>query len=349
MDQFTVVLCILDKKLPYNVFFFIIWDNHINSHMIHCYSDMKKLLAWFRIVRPPIVIISCLGALVGALNVSLFINAGIIKLSLFQLLMIIIGASFLSAGLMIHNDVTDLKSDKINRPHKALPSGKIKLKTAKITGLLFMVLSIFVSLLINIYDTGLINWICGVLTVSIVIVGVGYNHYGKYHGIFGNVLVAYGVGSIPYWGAIAIVPKPEHLFLMFPLALAIFTQEIGREIMVNAGDYKGDLKAGFKTLPVLVGRKKAMHIALIFYLAFIPIFPIPYFGWIGAEKVFGNIYLIGATIYIFALLITWILTYKVVLKGNEKKIWQAFEMYERTGTRVMVIFFQIMLFLEAFY
>lgn len=310
---------------------------------------MNKLFAWFRIIRPPIVMISCLGALVGALNVSAFINDGIIKLSLFQLLMIIIGATFLSSGLMIHNDVTDLKSDKVNRPHKPLPSEKISVKTAQLTGLLFMALSIFISLLVSFNENGLLNWRCGILTLSIVIIGVGYNHYGKYHGILGNILVAYGVGSIPFWGAIAIAPGPEYFFLMFPLALAIFIQEIGREIMVNNGDYKGDLKAGFKTLPVLIGRKKAMHISLIFYLAFIPIFPIPYFGWMGAEKIFSHIYLIGATIYVIALLTTWILTYKIVLKGNEKKIWRAFEMYERTGTRVMVIFFQIMLFLEAFY
>jgi len=310
---------------------------------------MNKLLAWFRIIRPPIVIISCLGALVGALNVSVFINDGIIKLSLLQLFMIIFGAAFLSAGLMIHNDVTDLKSDKVNRPHKPLPSGMIRAKTAQMTGIFFMILSIFIALFININDTNILNWKCGILTLSIVIVGICYNHYGKYHGIFGNILVAYGVGSIPYWGAIGIAPEPQHLFLMFPLALAIFTQEIGREIMVNTGDYNGDLKAEFKTLPVLIGRKKAMSVALIFYLAFIPIFPIPYFGWIGAEKVFGNIYLIGATIYAIALLTTWILTYRVVLQDNEKKMWRAFEMYERTGTRIMVIFFQIMLFLEAFY
>ena len=64
----------------------------------------------------------------------------------------------------------------------------------------------------------------------------------------------------------------DYLFLMFPLALAIFVMEIGREIMVNAGDFNGDLKAGYKTLPVLLGRKKAMYVALIFYIAFIPIF-----------------------------------------------------------------------------
>ncbi len=307
---------------------------------------MNKLLAWLRIIRPPIVAISCLGALVGALNVSAYLD---IKLSLFQISMIIIGSAFLSAGLMIHNDVTDLKSDKVNRPHKPLPSGRIRSETAQVTGLILMILSIFIALLININDNGSLNWKCGILTLSIVIIGVCYNHYGKYHGIFGHIAVAYGVGAIPYWGAIAIASGPEHLLLMLPLALALFTQEIGREIMVNAGDFNGDLKAGYKTLPILLGRKKAMYVALVFYLAFIPIFPISYFGWIGAEKVFGHIYLIGATIFVFSLLITWILTYRVVLQNDEKKIWRAFEKYERTGTRIMVIFFQIMLFLEAFY
>ena len=307
---------------------------------------MNKLLAWLRIIRPPIVAISCLGALVGALNVSAYVD---FKLSLFQISMIIIGSAFLSAGLMVHNDVTDLKSDKINRPYKPLPSGGIRLKTAQVTGLILMILSIFIALLVNINYNGSLNWKCGILTLSIVIIGVCYNHYGKYHGIFGHITVAYGVGAIPYWGSIAILPGPEYLLLMFPLALAIFTQEIGREIMVNAGDFNGDLKAGYKTLPILIGRKKAMYVALVFYLAFIPIFPISYFGWMGAEKVFGHIYLIGATIFALSLLITWILTYRVVLQNDEKKIWRAFEKYERTGTRIAVIFFQIMLFLEAFY
>ncbi len=307
---------------------------------------MNKLLAWLRIIRPPIVAISCLGALVGALNVSAYID---IKLSLFQISMIIAGSAFLSAGLMVHNDVTDLKSDKVNRPYKPLPSGEIRSKTAQVTGLLLMILSVFIALLVNINYNGSLNWKCGILTLSIVIIGVCYNHYGKYHGIFGHIAVAYGVGAIPYWGAIAIAPGPEYLLLMFPLVLALFTQEIGREIMVNAGDFNGDLKAGYKTLPILLGRKKAMYVALVFYLAFIPIFPISYFGWIGAEKVFGHIYLMGATIFALSLLITWILTYRVVLQNDEKKIWRAFEKYERTGTRIMVIFFQIMLFIEAIY
>ena len=261
--------------------------------------------------------------------------------------MIIIGASFLSAGLMIHNDVTDLKSDKINRPYKPLPAGRIQIKSARIIGIILMVLSIFIALLINYSVNNQINWICGLFTLIIVIIGLYYNRYGKYHGILGHIVVAFGVGAIPFWGAIAIAP--QNLLLMFPLALAIFIQEIGREIMVNAGDYQGDIKAGFKTIPVQFGRKKAMLIALFFYILFIPIFPIPYFGWFGAAPVFNSLfYIVGGSLFAIALLLTWILTYRIVLTQDESKIWLAFEKYERTGTRVMIILFQFFLLAEVF-
>ncbi len=307
---------------------------------------MSKILTWLRIIRPPIVFISCLGGLVGALNSASHLQ---LSPSLSQIIMVILGAAFLSAGLMIHNDVTDLKSDKINRPHKPLPKNLIKTKTARLTGIALMLISIIIALLVNIRENELVNWNCGMLTFLIVVVGLYYNHYGKYQGILGHIAVSFGVGAIPYWGAIAVFPT--ELLIMFPLALAIFTQEIGREIMVNAGDFTGDLKAGFKTLPIQIGRKKSMYIALIFYLLFIPLYPLPAFDWLGlgVPKIFGSLYLIGGGVFALSLLLTWILTYMVVIKNDEKKTWAAFELYERTGTRVMVILFQVFLLFEIFY
>ena len=310
---------------------------------------MNKLLAWIKIIRPPIVFISCLGALAGVLNTAVFLG---VDLSIFQIIMVILGAGFLAAGLMVHNDVTDLESDKINRPHKPLPSGVIGVKTAYITGLILMILSIIIALLINIKDQGdqgAVNWYCGIFTAALVIIGIYYNHYGKYHGIFGHIAVAIGVGAIPYWGSIAVFPTKY--FLMLPLAIALFTQEVGREIMVCTGDLAGDIKSGYKTIPVRLGRNRAMYIALLFYLAFIPLYLLPAFDWIGigVPKIFGYVYLIGGTLFAVSLLLTWVLTYRIVLQNNEKKIWAAFEKYERTGTRLMVIVFQIFLLLEIFY
>jgi 4-hydroxybenzoate polyprenyltransferase len=305
---------------------------------------MKKLEAWIRIIRPPIVFISCLGVLVGALNTAVYLKT---DLTVFQIFMVVLGAAFLSSGLMIHNDVTDLKSDEVNRPHKPLPQKVIKTKTASVTGIVLMLLSILISLFVNFNNESSLNLNCGFLTIIIVVIGLYYNHYGKYHGIFGHLAVALGVGAIPYWGSIAVFP--DYLNVMFMLAFAIFIQEIGREIMVSAGDYTGDLKAGFKTLPVKIGRKNSMYVALLFYILFIPIYLLPAYDWagLGVPKVFGTLYLVGGGI--FALTLTWFLTYNVVVKNNEEKIWKAFEKYKRIGTRIMVIVFQIILLLEVFY
>jgi geranylgeranylglycerol-phosphate geranylgeranyltransferase len=250
---------------------------------------------------------------------------------------------------MFHNDITDLESDKINRPKKPVPSGLLKEKTVYYTGIILMIGSIFFGSLINFWDKGEINWQCGILTFFLVVIGLYYNYYGKHHGLVGHMAVAIGVGAIPYWGALAVFPNQP--LLMLPLAIAIFFQETGREIMVCAGDYIGDIKAGFKTTPVRHGRKRSMQIALLFYLLFIPIFPLSAYDWAGLKmpQVFGSVYLIGGFILAISL-VTWLLTYNVVIHtDDEKKIWKSFERYERTGTRVMIIIFQIFILLEVFY
>ena len=306
----------------------------------------KLIIAWIRMVRPPILFLCCFGALVGALNSALFLDE---KLSIFQMFMILLVPAFLSTGTMVHNDVPDLDSDKVNRPNKPIPAGVIKERTAYFVGLFLMFASIILALFINYKDDGVLNWNCAILTAILVIVGIYYNYYGKLHGIFGHIAVAIGVGAIPYWGAIAAFPN--ELFLMLPLGAAIFLQEVGREIMVCVGDYVGDLKAGWKTTPVKLGRKKSMYVALVFYLAFVPLYPLPAYDYlnIGAPQVFGALYLIGGTLLAIALLLTWFLSYLAVLTNDENKIWKAFERYERTGTRVMIIVFQIFILLEVFY
>jgi len=67
-------------------------------------------------------------------------------------------------------------------------------------------------------------------------------------------------------------------------------------------------------------------------------------------QVFGIVYLIGGGILAASLIITWALTYKVVIQtDDEKRIWKSFERNERIGTRVMILVFQIFIFLEIFY
>lgn len=119
--------------------------------------------------------------------------------------------------------------------------------------------------------------------------------------------------------------------------------------MVCSGDMRGDIAAGFSTTPIRLGRIKAMKLALIFYILSVPVFYIPYFGWLGFAKIFSEIYFCGATFFLLVLFITWFNVMRVVKRGEEKAIWRAFELNIRTGTRLGVVIFQILIFLDAFY
>lgn len=312
---------------------------------------MNRLEAWFRIVRPPIVFISIFGSVVGALNVT--ISQGI-YLDQFAFILLLITSGLLAAGLMVHNDYTDLESDRVNRPNKPLPLGVISPEVARVTGIVLMGLAVILSFCTTLvlqptaYFTPFgINLPCGLLTLVVMVVGILYNRWGKYTGLTGHILVAFGVGAIPYWGSIAVIPTD--LVSMFPLALAIGVMEVGREIMVCAGDIKGDIKAGYSTTPVRLGRLKSMVVAMGFYIVSIPIFFISYYGCCIFPKIFGSLYFWGAIVFELILILTWLDTYRVAVKGDDSATWRAFERNIRTGTRSGVILFQVILFLEAFY
>ena len=320
----------------------------------------SRLFAWIRIIRPLIVFISVFGASVGALNVTVAdipINDGV-TLDTVAFILALAAAALLAAGLMVHNDYTDLGSDRVNRPQKPIPSGLISPATAKWTGIILMGASVLVAFSTTLpmpassrgpLAYGGFNLPCGILTLMIVISGIFYNARGKYTGIWGHVIVAFGVGAIPLWGAWALRPGTfAELKIILPLAAAIFAMEIGREIMVCTGDMHGDRAAGFKTTPVRLGRDLSMYLVLMFYTLFIPLYPIPFLGILGFPKVFGITYLVGATLFLIILYITWFNVRCAVRGGNEKKIWNAFELNIRTGTRIGVVLFQVLLFVEVF-
>ena len=320
----------------------------------------SRFFSWVRIVRPLIVFISIFGASVGALNVTvadISVNDGV-ELDVGVFLIALAASGLLAAGLMVHNDYTDLDSDRVNRPQKPIPSGLISPGTAKRTGIALMMLSVLLAFSTTLLaprgmrgplTPGGLNLPCGILTAVIVATGIFYNSRGKYRGIWGHMIVAFGVGAIPLWGAWALRPFSWYeLKIMLPLALAIFSMEIGREIMVCIGDMHGDRAAGFLTTPVRRGRELSMYIVLVFYTLFIPLYPVSYFGLFGFPRVFGTVYLVGATAFIMILYITWLNVNSTVKKGNEGEILHAFELNIRTGTRVGVVLFQVLLFVEAF-
>ncbi len=300
---------------------------------------MNRAEAWFRIVRPPIVIISVVGASVGALNVT--IGAGL-DLPQATYAMTCLFAALLSAGLMVHNDYYDLPSDRVTRPGKPLPSGVIRAETAKWTGFGLMAAAVLVALLGRWWDFGELDVPTALMVALVFLVGLYYNARGKHTGIWGHVMVAVGVGLIPYVGA---MPFQDYVS-MAPLALGIGVMEVGREILVCAGDIEGDRAAGFSTLPVRAGRERSLLVALGFYVASVPFFYL-YLPELAQyvpglrDDVFGPLYFVGTTVFLVVLFVLWALVWR-------RPVWDSFEAYIRTGSRVAIFLYQLLLLSEAF-
>lgn len=303
----------------------------------------EHVWAWVRIVRPLIIIISVFGSLVGAVNTASFLDSPMEQGLLWSL---VAGATLLAGGLMVHNDYTDYASDCVNRPHKPIPSGVISLAAGKWVGIIMLWASVFVAL-IDPGKTGFdLNYPCAFLTAAVVISGIYYNKSGKHTGIAGHMIVAFGVGVIPLWGALKLFSVDGLAIL--PLSILIFMMETGREIMVCVGDYEGDLAAGYRTTPIRLGRRRAMLAALAFYIAGFALIEPVYAGALISQPVFYWPYRVGAYAFFAILFATWIITWRVVDSGDSKKIFHSFETYIRTGTRAGVLLFQVFLFSDGF-
>ena len=291
-----------------------------------------------RIIRPPIMIISIVGVSVGALNVTLGRGE---PLSLATYGMTCLMAALLSAGLMVHNDYYDLPSDRVTRPKKALPSGAIKASTARDVGFALMALGVVTGLLVRFPATGELDVVTALFAALVFLVGLFYNIRGKHTGLLGHAMVALGVGLIPYMGAVPFRDYAD----MLPLAAGIAVMEVGREIMVCAGDIEGDRAAGFSTLPVRIGQRKSLLVALGFYLASAPLFLLyvpPLAGLVPGldTAMFGRLYLVGIAAFLAALIALWWLVWRA-------PVWESFERYIRTGSRLLIFLFQVLLLTEA--
>ncbi|WP_457612253.1 UbiA family prenyltransferase [Methanocaldococcus sp.] len=161
------------------------------------------------------------------------------------------------------NDIYDIEIDRINKPYRPLPSGRVSLERAKLLAILFLILGLFLSILINIYSflIALINSILLYL----------YAKYFKKYKPIGNIIVSYLTGSTFLFGAVA----GKNFLIAFILFICSFLATWGREIFKDYEDIEGDKKEGVKSLPIIFG-KKSLYVATFLIVLAVLLSPLPY-------------------------------------------------------------------------
>lgn len=231
-------------------------------------SSDTKILAYIQISRSINSIITFLVIVVASI-ISIDGNYSVLKIFLAGLS----GALTASAGNVI-NDYFDIDIDKINKPQRVLPSGKLSSKEALIFYAILSVLALVISSFIN------INAFTIVFIASVFL--FFYSYQFKKISLLGNIVVSTLTALTFIYGGIAVDNIKDAII---PAVFAFLINFI-REIVKDMEDYEGDIQQRVTTYPVLYGFKKskiivvfitAVLIILTLYPFIINLYAIEYF------------------------------------------------------------------------
>ncbi len=222
--------------------------------------NFKKLFAIVKISRPSNVIITGLTIFAGVL----IFGKGEFDVLKLALLSAIAGA-LIDAGGNIINDFFDVEIDKVNKPHRPIPSGLISRGFALFLYFITTVSGLILALFLNKYAFT-------IALISTVII-FSYSFKLKRIPLLGNLTVAFMTGlAFVFAGSVVKNFKDP----IFPFIFA-FMINLGREIIKDIEDVEGDLRAGIKTLPIVAGNKASSLVSAIVLGVLIPVTFIPYF------------------------------------------------------------------------
>jgi len=158
---------------------------------------------------------------------------------------------FVSASILVLNDFFDIETDRINAPHRPLPSGIVTAPEA----LSFSILLMLAGLLLS-YFLGLPALACSIV---LLIIGFLYNRKFKKSGLPGNLMVSFSVGMTFIYGGVS-VGKPFNNIVWFFAVIAAFV-DLGEEIAADAMDVAGDRLIQSNSLAIRYGRHVALRVS----------------------------------------------------------------------------------------
>ena len=225
---------------------------------------MSQLSALFLLPRPLNGLITALSVGIGALTAAQ-------APAWSALLLAALSAALINGAGNAFNDLMDIDIDRINRPLRPLPAGRLSPNAARRQ-----------SLLLALAGGALAFWLSpwhGLIALAVAALLAFYSLALKNSLLWGNVLVAF-VGAIAFpYGALAA----GGLGRSWIPALFAFLFHLGREIVKDIEDVAGDQIRGERTLPLCWGRVQAGVLAAFVYLVLVGFTWMPFFmGLYGA-------------------------------------------------------------------
>ncbi|UCD07637.1 MAG: UbiA family prenyltransferase [Candidatus Aenigmatarchaeota archaeon] len=192
------------------------------------------MLPYITLIRPVNAFMSVVAVLIGGLlvagkNPALLSNP-------YPLTLVLIAVFLITGAGNAINDYIDVESDKVNKPKRPIPSGRVSRRSA----LAFSIVLFAVGIILTLF----VNWACILIAVINSILLVIYSYSLQDRILLGNIVIGYLVGSTFLFGGAAL----GNLLLPGLLMLLAGLSTISREIVKDLEDIEGDRKSFLKKL-----------------------------------------------------------------------------------------------------
>ena len=208
-----------------------------------------------RLVRIHNLLLAAAGVLAGG-----WIALGALRTPNVLALAAVAAMGFGMAGNVL-NDIWDQAADRLNRPgaERPLAAGRVSRGTAD--------LCVAAGAVVGLGAAALVNGAAVLVGLAAFAVLVLYSPVLKRRGVLGNVAVALVAGLPLMYGAIAVGLAPAGIV---PWILAAWIHLV-REIVKDIDDQAGDRTLGRRTLPLVLGTRRASVVAAGLAAAFVPL------------------------------------------------------------------------------
>ncbi|MFP8954278.1 geranylgeranylglycerol-phosphate geranylgeranyltransferase [Natrialbaceae archaeon A-arb3/5] len=210
------------------------------------------------LTRPVNVVAASVLTFIGA-----FVAGGVTEFPLAVAAAVAATGLAVGAGNAI-NDYFDREIDRINQPERAIPRGAVSPRGALAFSIVLFAAAVALALTLP-------RLAIAIATINLLAL-VAYTELFKGLPVLGNALVAYLVGSTFLFGAAAVGEIGPAVVLFALAAIATLT----REIIKDVEDVEGDREEGLRTLPIVVGERRALQIAAVLLTVGVLASPVPY-------------------------------------------------------------------------
>ncbi|MBN2326176.1 MAG: UbiA family prenyltransferase [Candidatus Omnitrophica bacterium] len=209
--------------------------------------------------------------------------SGLIDVSLLSVLPAILAgalsAALLNAASNIINQYFDLEIDRINKPTRPFPSGRVSIQQGMIFCFILYFLSFFTAYLVG----WQFFWIV-IFTAFVTYAYSGQPFRTKRHWFWANLTIAIPRGCllvVAGWTAVRSLWEAEPWVIGGIFGLYI----LGAASTKDFADIEGDRAGGCITLPIRFGvERSAQIISPFFVLPFVLLFLAAFMGWLSGDR-----------------------------------------------------------------